>query len=241
MDASMQIGRYWIALGFPRNARNTTPVVRSTPIPSGAAYAMDMGIWGWIALGFAVVVVVAIAVMYRAVRVLGGAVDELVVGLENLRQETIPALQETRSSLKRVEGANIKADALLDVASSLTGTADSATKLAYRVVSNPFVKVLAFFTGTRRAASRLRTSVAPDGAVARTVTRAEDRARNAKLKSTSIDIEVDVPVRSGKQELSTGASRSSNSSAPQPQSAGSLAKDVSSAVSSAIERRRANR
>ncbi len=100
---------------------------------------------------------VVLLVLLRAVRVLGLAIDHVTVQVSELREQTLPALAEARRSLKNVEGQAAKADALLDVAASITSTADNASKLAYRVVTNPVVKVLAFFSGTRRAASRLRT------------------------------------------------------------------------------------
>jgi hypothetical protein len=166
-------------------------------------------------------------VLYKAVRVLGRAVDEVVVGLDQLRAQTLPVLSETRTALKRVEGVNNKADALLDAATSITSTADSATKLAYRVVSNPFVKVLAFFTGTRRAAAKLRTTVAPDGNVARTVTRADDRARMAKMKNSAIEIRPEATKQISIPEPAVG----------EP----SLVRDVTKAFASAAERRKISR
>jgi hypothetical protein len=180
-----------------------------------------MSFWGWLAVAFVVVLCVIIAVLYKAVKVLGQAVDEVVVSLDDLRKQTIPVLTDTRSALKRVEGANRKADALLDAATSLTGTADSATKLAYRVVSNPFVKVLAFFTGTRRAASRLRTTVAPTGPVAKRISEVDDRMRVTKLKRSAIDVSTE--------------SRAPDRKPAQPPT---LVGDVSKAFVSAAKRRR---
>jgi hypothetical protein len=49
-----------------------------------------------------------------------------------------------------------KADGLLDTAQSVTATVDEASRAAYRTLSNPVVKVLAFGAGTRKAARRLR-------------------------------------------------------------------------------------
>ncbi len=186
-----------------------------------------MSIWGWVAIGFLIAACIVVAVLYKAVRLLGRAVDEVVIGLDELRAQTLPILSETRTALKRAEGASGKADALLDVATSLTSTADSATKLAYRVVSNPFVKVLAFFTGTRRVAAKLRTTVAPDGSVARTVTRADDRARIAKLKNSAIDVRPESAKPTTAPELFV--------------SEPSLVRDVTKALASAAERRKISR
>jgi hypothetical protein len=142
---------------------------------------------GWVAIAIFVLLAVVVLVLYKAVRVLGRTVDELVVGLDHMRSQTLPLLQQTRSALKRSEGSANKADALLDVATSLTATADSATRLAYRVVTNPFVKVLAWFTGTKTAASRLRIAVEPDGPVVKRIRRADESVKRSKRKRNSIE------------------------------------------------------
>jgi predicted PurR-regulated permease PerM len=142
---------------------------------------------GWVALVIFVVLALVVVVLYKAVRVLGRTVDELVIGLDHVRTQTLPLLQETRSALKRSEGSANKADALLDVATSLTSTADSATRLAYRVVTNPVVKVLAWFTGTKTAASRLRMAVEPDGPVIKRLQRADESVKRSKRRRNSIE------------------------------------------------------
>jgi predicted PurR-regulated permease PerM len=142
---------------------------------------------GWVAVAIFFVLAVVVLVLYKAVQVLGRTVDELVLGLDHMRSQTLPLLQETRSALKRSEGSVNKADALLDVATSLTSTADSATRLAYRVVTNPFVKVLSWFTGTKAAASRLRMAVEPDGPVVKRIQRADESVKRTKRRRTSIE------------------------------------------------------
>ena len=141
---------------------------------------------GWVALAIFVLLILGVGVLYKAVRVLGRTVDQLVVGLDRMQSQTLPLLQETRNALKRSEGSVNKADALLDVATSLTSTVDSATRLAYRVVSNPFVKMLAWFTGTKTAASRLRTAVEPDGPVARRIGRVDESVKRTKRRRNAI-------------------------------------------------------
>ncbi len=116
-----------------------------------------MNVVVWVAVAGLVVLAVAVVVLYRAVAVLGQAVDNLTIEVAQVRDQTLPALQEARRALKSVEGQAAKADALLDVATSLTTTADNASKFAQRVVSNPFIKVVAFVSGTKRAAAKLRS------------------------------------------------------------------------------------
>jgi hypothetical protein len=111
---------------------------------------------GWAALGAVVLLSVVVVLLIRSVYALGSVVDELTLQVSDLRDQVVPALSEARRSLKTAENQAVKADALLTVATSLTSTADHASKLAYRVVTNPFIKVLAFVSGTRRAASKIR-------------------------------------------------------------------------------------
>jgi type II secretory pathway pseudopilin PulG len=75
--------------------------------------------------------------------------------LADLRSDALSQYLDTRSALQRAERDNRKADALLGAAASLTGTADAASKLAYRAVTNPFVKIAAAVTGTKQAAKEL--------------------------------------------------------------------------------------
>ncbi|MGH9189057.1 MAG: hypothetical protein ACRD0Q_03350, partial [Acidimicrobiales bacterium] len=51
-----------------------------------------------------------------------------------------------------------KVDTLLDRASSISGTVDSASRLAYGLFSNPAVKAMALASGGARAFRRLRQS-----------------------------------------------------------------------------------
>ena len=88
----------------------------------------------------------------------------MATGLDDLRRETVTLLADTRAALRKEQGANRKLDALLDSAESLTGTADSAGRLAHKVLTHPFVKVAAFFTGggacawSSEQADRVRTT-----------------------------------------------------------------------------------
>lgn len=136
----------------------------------------------WVLVGVAGALAVLVAVLAAAVRMLGRTVRELADRFDELREETLPLLADTRAALRRSEGAKVRTDALLDVATSLTSTADSASRLAYRVVSNPLVKVMAFFTGTGRAARRLAQVTAPGGAAQRGISAGNQAARAAKAR-----------------------------------------------------------
>jgi len=50
----------------------------------------------------------------------------------------------------------VDADQLVTTAESVTGTVDSASRLAYIAMANPVIKGVAFASGTAKAARRLR-------------------------------------------------------------------------------------
>ena len=126
-----------------------------------------MSVLVWVLLSLVVVLGGTICALIIMVRRLAADLSSVVNGLADLSRQTLPLLADTRSALRKADGANRRTDALLDVATSLTSTADSASRLAFKVVSNPLVKVLAFFTGTRRAVKRLANATAPGGRAAR--------------------------------------------------------------------------
>lgn len=77
--------------------------------------------------------------------------------IDALRSETLAAIEELRASARRAEFELDRIDALYSTAEALSGTADSASRLAYRTVSNPVVKAIAIGAGTRKAIRRLRS------------------------------------------------------------------------------------
>jgi uncharacterized protein YoxC len=139
-----------------------------------------MSWWGWLLLVAAVFVVAMIMVVGWIVVRLARTVREVGTALDELRTQTMPLLADTRAALRKAEGANRKTDVLIDTATSVTETLDSATKLAHSVLSNPLVKVLSFFTGTKHAARRLRSATAPGGAAPKAIERASTRAVRAR-------------------------------------------------------------
>ena len=120
-----------------------------------------MSWWGWLLGGFLVVLAAGLVLVGLTLRSLARLARDVATGLDDLRRETVTLLADTRTALRKEQGANRKLDALLDSAESLTGTADSAGRLAHKVLTHPFVKVAAFFTGTKRAAQRMRKVTAP--------------------------------------------------------------------------------
>ena len=78
------------------------------------------------------------------------------VAVDDLRRTAVPLLTDVHSAVRQANGDPVKVESLLETAESVTGTVDSASRLAYAVVSNPLIKVLAFASGSSRALRRLR-------------------------------------------------------------------------------------
>jgi predicted Holliday junction resolvase-like endonuclease len=114
---------------------------------------------GWVALSAAVVVAVLVVALSVTLVSLVRSVRSLRREVERLERETLPALHDARRAVRRASGEVERVDALLTSATSVTNTVDSASRFAYRAVSSPVVKALAFGEGTRRAVRRLRQPV----------------------------------------------------------------------------------
>jgi uncharacterized protein YoxC len=75
---------------------------------------------------------------------------------EELNHEVKAVLGRMQGTLGQAGAELDRVDGLLGAAESISSTVDSASRLAYETFSNPVIKVLAFGTGTRRAARRFR-------------------------------------------------------------------------------------
>jgi predicted Holliday junction resolvase-like endonuclease len=113
----------------------------------------------WVAVVAAVVVAALVVVLLLALASLMRSVRALRHEVERLARETVPALHDARRAVRQASGEVERVDALLTSATSVTNTVDSASRFAYRAVSSPVVKALAFGEGTRRAVRRLRQPV----------------------------------------------------------------------------------
>lgn len=92
---------------------------------------------------------VVLATMVRTQRELAATVDAL-------RVETAARLEAMTVEITNAGYQIDRIDGLLDAANSVEHTLDSASKLAFRTVSNPVVKAMALGTGTKRAVQRMR-------------------------------------------------------------------------------------
>lgn len=106
-----------------------------------------------IVAGCSVVAVVLLAVALTAlVRTLRALREVATV----LRTETVPVLEDLRDTVEAANYEIIRLDGLVTTAESVTGTVDSASRLAYIAMANPVIKGVAFASGTAKAARRLR-------------------------------------------------------------------------------------
>lgn len=106
-----------------------------------------------IVAGCSVVAVVLLAVALASlVRTLRALRDVATV----LRTETVPVLEDLRDTVEAANYEIIRLDGLVTTAESVTGTVDSASRLAYIAMANPVIKGVAFASGTAKAARRLR-------------------------------------------------------------------------------------
>lgn len=104
----------------------------------------------------AVACALAVAVLLVAIYALNRTLRELRTAIHDLRRETLPVVSEMRTAVGQANVELERVDNLLGTAESISTTVDSASRLAYLAFSNPVIKVLAFATGTGRAARRLR-------------------------------------------------------------------------------------
>jgi hypothetical protein len=115
------------------------------------------------AIVVAFVSALAVAAIVWAVVALRAAVRELRDAAVEFRTASVPALDDLRATVTTANDQLERVDGLLGTAESVTATVDAASRLAYLTFSNPAIKVLAFATGTGRAARRLRRARRVDG------------------------------------------------------------------------------
>jgi hypothetical protein len=68
----------------------------------------------------------------------------------------VPAMEELAATARNANLELQRVDTLIDSAESISGTVDSASRLAYLAFSNPVIKAAAFGAGTSTALRRLR-------------------------------------------------------------------------------------
>ncbi len=98
--------------------------------------------------GVAGAVVVALLSLARTLRALHCA-------LEELRDETLPMVEELREAVTTTAYNVERVDRLVASAGAVEDRVDAASRLAYRTIQSPVVKAMALSAGVQRTAQRL--------------------------------------------------------------------------------------
>ena len=104
----------------------------------------------------AVASIIGVAVLVVALIALPRTLSTLRMSIEELRRETLPVIDELQRTVTQANTDLERLDTLLDSATSVTNTVDSASHLAYLAFSNPIIKAIALASGTAKAAKALR-------------------------------------------------------------------------------------
>lgn len=118
--------------------------------------AAEMSAGDLAAIVVAIASVVAVVLLVFAIVSITKTLATLRLSIEQLRRETLPVIDELEKTVTQANADLARLDGLLESASSVTQTVDSASQLAYLVFSNPIIKAVAFATGTARAAKAFR-------------------------------------------------------------------------------------
>ena len=139
----------------------------------------------------AVVLAVVVAILSGAVvTVLLGlrkALKELNRSIISLREETLPLVDELRDAVDSTVYNVDRVDRLITAAEGIEAHVDSASRLAYRTISSPVVKTMAFGSGVKRSMQRLRRKpliAVPASKMAKS-SRADAARSSAKAKRRS--------------------------------------------------------
>jgi hypothetical protein len=129
------------------------------PFPSvNPVLAADVSAGDVAAIIVAVVAAVFVAFVCIALVALTRTMRTMRETIEQLRRETLPVVTNLQGTVNQANAELERVDALLGTAESISGTVDSASRLAYLALSNPVIKMMAFGAGTARAARRFRRS-----------------------------------------------------------------------------------
>jgi hypothetical protein len=104
----------------------------------------------------AIVSVIAVVLLVTVVVAVNRTLTTVRLSVEQLRREALPVLDELHQTVKAANAELERVDGLLDSATSISSTVDSATHLAYLAFSSPVIKAIALASGTARAAKGLR-------------------------------------------------------------------------------------
>ena len=110
----------------------------------------------WAAVVLSILAAIAVVGLLLALSALIRTLATLRTTVDELRQQTIPLVNDMHTTVRQANNDLVRVDALLESAESISSTVDSASRLAYLAFSNPVIKALAFAGGTGRAIRRVR-------------------------------------------------------------------------------------
>ena len=116
----------------------------------------DMSASDLAAVIVAIASVVAVVLLIFVVVAINRTLMAMRMSIEELRRETLPVVDELHRTVITANTELERLDGLIESASSVTATVDSASHLAYLAFSNPLIKAFAFAAGTSKAAKALR-------------------------------------------------------------------------------------
>jgi hypothetical protein len=121
-------------------------------------FAADFSAADLAAVIVAIASVVAVMLLILVVVSVNRTLTTLRLTIEQFRRETLPVVDELHRTVTTANVELERLDGLLDSATSVSSTVDSASHLAYLAFSNPLIKAMALATGTAKAAKALRRS-----------------------------------------------------------------------------------
>jgi hypothetical protein len=108
------------------------------------------------AVVIAVCAVVGVGLLAYGVVALTRTLEEVRETTATLRSTAMPVLDDAARAVAGANAELVRVDALVDNATSISGTVDALSHLFYLAFSNPIIKLMAIGTGTARAARALR-------------------------------------------------------------------------------------
>jgi len=100
--------------------------------------------------------VVAVVLLFFGLVAITRTLKEVRSAVELLRTETLPVVIDLGDTVRAANDELERVGSLLVTAESISGTVDSASRLAYLAFSNPAIKAMALASGTSRAARAFR-------------------------------------------------------------------------------------
>ena len=116
----------------------------------------DMSASDLAAVIVAIASVVAVVLLVFVVVAINRTLTTMRMSIEELRRETLPVVDELHRTVVTANAELERLDGVIESASSVTATVDSASHLAYLAFSNPLIKAMALAAGTSKAARALR-------------------------------------------------------------------------------------